>query len=568
MTTTNDIDARKLGIPWTEIPKTFQDAVVYCLKLGIEYLWIDALCIIQDDDRDWQQQSAMMARIFQNSYITLAATAAQNDTSGCFSQAVTTTRSHRIMDRSGGATPYFVRKKLEHWNTPHRAGYESEYPLLTRGWVFQERLLSPRLIHFCSNELVWECADETNCECGGLVTGFDIKKQFTLSTARSGEVPGNTKQPEPDPLDVAEQVRNEITVRLLSNRHYVAYGGVMRSRWVSDELLEKAIPRNMEVWHKIVEEYSSLKLSRQTDSLPALSGLAERMPTHAGPYLAGLWTDTIRLDLLWRVDLVHKWSTRASDPKTPSWSWIGVGSSAKYWSREELQGNIFHSRFRPDVRPTATNRADIEHTTYGLDSTFRAVISNSQNCRWGRDYEAKTLDWCLLERASTSMPSIKCTINQTGVNIFGQVRDGLLEVRGSLLQACLQYQTDHVNNERQAPMGHDLPRFNIVLPTGAETWLDFYADYNLSAIDDQTVPDGGTVYLLEVLVDIFLVLVEASDYELYNGWAPRKAPIGPGHTRSVPCCRRIGICKLPRNGSIHTNKDFMKESVVSNIDII
>ena len=71
------------GIAWTAIPRTFQDAIKFSLSLGITKIWIDCLCIIKDDPVDWQVQAAQMASIFQNSYITLAATTSPDNQSGC-----------------------------------------------------------------------------------------------------------------------------------------------------------------------------------------------------------------------------------------------------------------------------------------------------------------------------------------------------------------------------------------------------------------------------------------------------------------------------------------------------
>jgi hypothetical protein len=72
------------GIAWDTIPQTFQDKIQFLLSLRIRNVWIDYYCIIQDDPLDWQEQAAQMASIYQNSYITLAATSSLNNESGCF----------------------------------------------------------------------------------------------------------------------------------------------------------------------------------------------------------------------------------------------------------------------------------------------------------------------------------------------------------------------------------------------------------------------------------------------------------------------------------------------------
>jgi hypothetical protein len=78
------LTALKKGIKWASLPKTFRDASRFVKQLGIRYLWIDSLCIIQDDDNDWAEQSGLMCSIFQSSTITVAATASSNCQEGCY----------------------------------------------------------------------------------------------------------------------------------------------------------------------------------------------------------------------------------------------------------------------------------------------------------------------------------------------------------------------------------------------------------------------------------------------------------------------------------------------------
>ena len=79
----------KKSIPWSRLPKTFQDAIIFSAKLGVNHIWIDALCIAQDDPDDWERESAKMADIYQNSFLTLAATASSSGMGGCFSDQTT-----------------------------------------------------------------------------------------------------------------------------------------------------------------------------------------------------------------------------------------------------------------------------------------------------------------------------------------------------------------------------------------------------------------------------------------------------------------------------------------------
>lgn len=77
-TTKENICSMKTCIPWAKLPNTFQDAISVTRRLGIRYLWIDSLCIVQDDAQDWEREAAKMALIFEAAYITIAATAATN----------------------------------------------------------------------------------------------------------------------------------------------------------------------------------------------------------------------------------------------------------------------------------------------------------------------------------------------------------------------------------------------------------------------------------------------------------------------------------------------------------
>lgn len=77
-TTKENISSMKTGIPWAKLPNTFQDAITVTRRLGLRYLWIDSLCIVQDDAQDWEREAANMAVIFESAYLTIAATAATN----------------------------------------------------------------------------------------------------------------------------------------------------------------------------------------------------------------------------------------------------------------------------------------------------------------------------------------------------------------------------------------------------------------------------------------------------------------------------------------------------------
>jgi hypothetical protein len=163
---------------------------------------------------------------------------------------------------------------------------QAQFPLLKRGWVFQERLLAPRVLHFGPQELWWECLEHVDCECSGICSGA------FYSTGQ-------------------EKFLSKMT-------HQRA-------------LADSALPQVSRRWHEIVEEFSQLGLTMQRDKFPALSGIAEQIKQlRSGAYLAGLWGDTIVTDLLWyRLDpstalATEKW-------RAPSWSWAAHDGPVKYF---------------------------------------------------------------------------------------------------------------------------------------------------------------------------------------------------------------------------------------------
>jgi hypothetical protein len=240
-------------IPYKVLQPTFRDAVSFTRKLGIPFLWIDSFCIIQNelDRKDWHEQSGVMANVYQNAYVTLAAAISTNPLGGCYTRddALRLYQSKRpiaiVQYSDGTKRDVFGRRML-----PHNA---YSLPLLNRGWVYQERILSPRIIYFVGEELVWECNQSVDCECGG----DDLEDKF-------------------------ERIR------------------------ISDDGEDRVIgpcnqhPTPLRLWYQLVHDYTSLALSKNTDALPALSGIAKVFALRINDeYVAGMWKRTLVSNLLW-----------------------------------------------------------------------------------------------------------------------------------------------------------------------------------------------------------------------------------------------------------------------------
>jgi hypothetical protein len=156
----------KREISISELSKSFQDAVKVVRGIGIQYLWIDTLYIVQDDQEDWQQESKNMADIYSGSYLTIGATRASNCETGFLQpreQAVNVgsysigNMGFDVLARRGGNYIGFL------------GSVEAEFVeclLFRQGWCFQERILAPRMLHFANRELIYHCREGKECECG------------------------------------------------------------------------------------------------------------------------------------------------------------------------------------------------------------------------------------------------------------------------------------------------------------------------------------------------------------------------------------------------------------------
>ncbi|CAK7231198.1 hypothetical protein SCUCBS95973_007830 [Sporothrix curviconia] len=156
------------GAPLTRLSQTIQDAVEVVRSLGMAYLWVDALCIVQGqpDEADWKAESGKMGFIYANAYLTIATTSAASASQGFL----------RSSHRSGIPVNFMARKagpcdgKIYFREHTQIGGsfYEDvvRSPLLKRAWVKQERVLSRRTVDFSSRQIYWTCRRNRYSEDG------------------------------------------------------------------------------------------------------------------------------------------------------------------------------------------------------------------------------------------------------------------------------------------------------------------------------------------------------------------------------------------------------------------
>jgi hypothetical protein len=255
--------AHRKGIQTTSLPRTFQDAIRITITLGIRYLCVNALCIVQDDADDWSIEAAKMAQVYQGSYVTLAATSAQDSNGGLFVDAlssptlvVSTDDDPRLQGNTVKASSLPTTCLVRFSTGSLRGIWDSS--LSQRAWILQELVLSPRLVHFTGQQMYYQFHEGIESEDGTLkVAGF--------SSIKSGST--------------------------------VAEGNANGMRDLSTPM------RAIETWAAWVNEYISRSLSFRSDRMAAIAGLVRHYQNITGDTpLLGLWSSTLWYDLGWYID--------------------------------------------------------------------------------------------------------------------------------------------------------------------------------------------------------------------------------------------------------------------------
>ncbi|KAL8660127.1 MAG: hypothetical protein Q9202_006783 [Teloschistes flavicans] len=300
-----NLDAWKREIPKDEVMETFKDAIKVTRSFGLQYIWIDSICIVQDSKDDWLHESKLMSNVYKYSYCNISATAASNDTIGlfcerdpsvdlpvCFQSGEEGVFSPKEMYRSL-AKGFPSRRILEGpyqicWDVEKLAReIESESPLCRRAWVVQERLLASRILHFAKTEVYWEC------------------NEFQASESYADGLPEEQK------YTVKSKAINPCNLRM---------------DYPSDTLQDRSLQEQRETamlaWETIVDAYSRCELTNAGDKLIAISAIArEIQPLMQCRYIAGLWEFELVRQLFWQV---RGGGTRPTTYRAPSWAWPSV----------------------------------------------------------------------------------------------------------------------------------------------------------------------------------------------------------------------------------------------------
>ncbi|CVL03165.1 related to tol protein [Fusarium proliferatum] len=288
-------DSYRTEVPWEDIPRTIQDAILTSHKLGIGFIWVDSLCIIQDRKGSHKEiEIGQMTQVYTHAAFTIAAKRAPDAHTGFLHprSLPSGTTVVEVRDEAGE-----TRQCILTFQVPERD--EDQNFLDTRGWTLQEYILSRRLLIIGSLTTVWSCRKEREGNCDG----------WSLDRKRG------------DPFWFkATWIWSDKTV--FKNTHRLDAIAFFGTHPEYDHPRPDDRSIRLE-WKYLVELYTRRNLTRPTDRILAISGLAQIFSRiRGGKYAAGLWVNDLPQALLWET------SSGASCPRPsnqgPSWSWTAI----------------------------------------------------------------------------------------------------------------------------------------------------------------------------------------------------------------------------------------------------
>ncbi|KAH7064924.1 heterokaryon incompatibility protein-domain-containing protein, partial [Macrophomina phaseolina] len=302
------------------LPRTLQDGIKATRALGLKYLWVDSLCIIQDSIADREREISRMQQIFQNSHVTIVAARARDCNEG-FLQAE---RSRDplaklpVLCASGQVGNMMLLPRKQRLIQP-----PTREPLHERGWTLQEIVLSPRLLIYGRELTVWRCtAGEKVHEC---------------STGRHNPLDWNGYCAAAGLTTIRLSPRGRIHQPRLSTHSPPSMFTQQSER----------LPKLFRTWKFVVHDYTTRHLSDPMDKLPALNGIVTYFrDAMEDRYLAGLWEKHLLHELSWlpscapsSATVIAARNSPSSSPtaarrppayRAPSWSWMSIDAAISF----------------------------------------------------------------------------------------------------------------------------------------------------------------------------------------------------------------------------------------------
>ncbi|KAI1854174.1 hypothetical protein JX266_001315 [Neoarthrinium moseri] len=320
-TTLANVEAHRKGIGFEALPATFRHAVAVTRELGIDYLWIDSVCIIQGEGGDFNQEAKRMEDVFSSAFCVLAASSACGQNDG-FLNPRSHARQHLTFDRIGGLPKFYLGPFMDNFNQD-----VLEAPLSRRGWVLQERALARRTIYFTDSQTYWECGKTVRCET---LTRMDNKLVSFLGDAH-----------------FPSKLSNESTSR---GEKILFYEG-------------------------LYSLYTRLEFTRISDRPIAIAGLEKRLirdlKAHGGFGVFDDGRSLLQRSLLWRrgreVTALTRIDPDLSSVSVPTWSWMAYDGGVDYLDLP-LGGVHWLPSTEAIQSPWASEGTDTWHTDDGKES--------------------------------------------------------------------------------------------------------------------------------------------------------------------------------------------------------
>ncbi len=277
-------------------PATFRDAIEFSRKLGIRYLWIDSLCIVQGDQKDWETEASRMARVYRDATLTLSASSASADSEGFLKHRPSRHSTINITSSSGQSVEVYLSERFANRAITGDPEYNVIQPLDTRGWCLQECFLSNRQIKFLNTKILWSCQN----------VDLDEGYQDNLNGA------------------MGIQGTHQNVMYLFRN--------VQKAR---HRTLTLTTPYSS--WYNMITEFTKRSLTFASDVLPALSGLAYEVAMHdKGKYCAGVWWEDIAFGICWKKSATLKLAAGPDEYIAPSWSWASIVGPVEFVNKNDV----------------------------------------------------------------------------------------------------------------------------------------------------------------------------------------------------------------------------------------
>jgi hypothetical protein len=278
MLTKATIDQLKLNLQVESLPKTIRDAINITQRLGMNYLWIDRLCIIQDDQADWQNEAAKMGSVYENAVFTIAATGAHTPKEGCFLPREEKALVATLPTERGNLYISCLLAPLnEELNVREFELEMSRSRWVTRAWTFQERLFSRRVIYFGRQQITWECRKHRENETR---FGSDAGFKYSCSKFLHAQDPKSTINWAIDRI----AKRNSVDCERMD----------LSNLWTTAECGDGAD------WEGLIAMYSQLQLTYEKDRIPAIQSLMQHVAEASGlECCAGMWLGSLPRTLFW-----------------------------------------------------------------------------------------------------------------------------------------------------------------------------------------------------------------------------------------------------------------------------